>query len=277
MVNKLQGNFMSLSWFKKSLDTSLFSKQRQCSIKIETPAFLQVSFGVWSQSMYHPMPQNITLSHAHASKEQRLPSHPRSGLLWPVLLYVKQSARNKVDLVMLAHPPAARNTHKHNRVYAHSNTGSPLTSHKLFSSCRPPHINAHTRTSEGPMYVRALSKHGFGCYMLQLLPDGLGENILRLLFSLAHRKPSCETGRRRESRREREWGKRVRHISKSVINLKSSTNDPCQPLFLNDCIVPFPFSIYMKVPWIKNVFFVCCYVFKTSSLSVYQNPIISSL
>lgn len=87
------------------------------------------------------------------------------------------------------------------------------------------------------MYVRALSKHSFGCYMLQLLPDGLGENILRLLFSLAHRKPSCETGRRRE----REWGRRVRHISKSVINLKSGTNDPCQPLFLNDCIVPFPF------------------------------------
>lgn len=32
------------------------------------------------------------------------------------------------------------------------------------------------------MYVRALSKHSYSCYMLQLLPDGLRENILSLLF-----------------------------------------------------------------------------------------------
>lgn len=32
------------------------------------------------------------------------------------------------------------------------------------------------------MYVRALSKHSYGCYMLQLLPDGVGEKTLRLLF-----------------------------------------------------------------------------------------------
>lgn len=50
------------------------------------------------------------------------------------------------------------------------------------------------------MYVRALSKHSYGCYMLQLLPDGVGEKTLRLLFSLAPCTPSCKT--KRETQRD---------------------------------------------------------------------------
>lgn len=66
------------------------------------------------------MPQIITLSHANAPKEQRQPNHPRSALLWPVLLYVKQCAGDKVDLVMLAHHPEAWKTHKRKHVCTHT-------------------------------------------------------------------------------------------------------------------------------------------------------------
>lgn len=140
------------------------------------------------------MPLIITLSHANAPKEQRLPNHPRSVLLCSVPLYVKHCADDKVDLVMLAHHPAAWKKHKYEHVCARTQTHTltqALSSHMLFFSFlspalsfSPPHEHTHTntRTSEGPMYVRALSKHSYGCYMLQLLPDGLGENVLRLLF-----------------------------------------------------------------------------------------------
>lgn len=145
------------------------------------------------------MPQIITLSHANAPKEQRQPNHPRSALLWPVLLYVKQCAGDKVDLVMLAHHPEAWKTHKRKHVCTHTHGHACTLTHthtkrhtdSLLSSVTcsfppfslsHPYINAHTWASEGPMYVRALSKHSYGCYMLQLLPDGLGENILSLLF-----------------------------------------------------------------------------------------------
>lgn len=96
---------------------------------------------------------------------------------------------------MLAHHPAATNTHKYKHVHTHSviKTLSSHQSHAFFLLSlfiSHPHINTHAHThrgtSEGPTYVRALSKHIYGCYMLQLLPDGLGENLLRLFFLLAH-------------------------------------------------------------------------------------------
>lgn len=90
-------------------------------------------------------------------------------------------------------------------MYTHTVTQtllSPVTC--SFPPVTPPHKRTHaqTRTSEGPMYVRALSKHSFGCYMLQLLPDGLGENILGLLFHWHTVHPPVRLG---EGEREREW------------------------------------------------------------------------
>lgn len=49
------------------------------------------------------------------------------------------------------------------------------------------------------MYVRALSKHSYGCYMLQLLPDGVGEKTLRLLF---HWHPAHPLVKPREKERD---------------------------------------------------------------------------
>ena len=121
----------------------------------------------------------------------------------PELVYVKHCAGDKVDLVMLAHHPAAKNTHQQKHVYTLTVTHSLYTqqSHALFLlslSLFLPHINA--RTSEGLMYVRALSKQSYGCYMLQLLPDGVREDILRLLFHWHNLHPPV---RPRDGERER--------------------------------------------------------------------------
>lgn len=51
------------------------------------------------------------------------------------------------------------------------------------------------------MYVRALSKHSYGCSMLQLLPDGVREKTLRLLF---HWHPAHPLVKPRERERERD-------------------------------------------------------------------------
>lgn len=53
------------------------------------------------------------------------------------------------------------------------------------------------------MNVRALSKHSYSCYMLKLLPDGLGENYIKAAFSLVHRTASSETQRWRWERNEK--------------------------------------------------------------------------
>lgn len=57
------------------------------------------------------MPQIITLSHANGPEEQRLPCS---------LLYVKQCADDKVDLVVLAHHTAAWKTDRREQVSTHT-------------------------------------------------------------------------------------------------------------------------------------------------------------
>lgn len=99
------------------------------------------------------MPLIITLSHTNAPKDHWLLNHPHSAPLWTVPLYVKQCADDKVDLVMLAHHPAAWKTHK--REHGHTRTPSnadflvsPVTCVLLLYSPPQKHTltQPHTRT-----------------------------------------------------------------------------------------------------------------------------------
>ena len=165
------------------------------------------------------MPQIITLSHVNAPKEQRQPNHPRSALLWPVLLYVKQCAGDKVDLVMLAHHPAAWKTHKRKHVcvhghaptHAHTHTHthkathmlSPLISHMLlpsFLSFSPPHQRTYSSV-RGPHVCQSFIQTQLRLLHATIITRWTRGKHIKSAFSLAHCAPSCEPRRWRERER----------------------------------------------------------------------------
>lgn len=145
--------------------------------------------------------------------------------------------------------------------HTHSNTDallslvtcSPSPSHS------PPHKRMRAQRTRcerhgGPLYVRAPSKHSYGCYMLQLLPDGLEENILGL-FSHWHiaRPPRRDGGARRGTEEMRGgggggWQEGNVKIYIQFKMQKRSSTDPRPPIVLSDCKFPGPFSsVYSEV------------------------------
>lgn len=123
-------------------------------------------------------------------RSRGLPNLPRSALLWSAILYVKQCADDNVDLVMLAHHPAAWK--------AQHSFSPPLASHMLLSLFRS-HINTHTHiysvSVRGPHVCQSFIQTRLRLLHATIITRWTWGKHIKPAFSLANCAPSSETWR----------------------------------------------------------------------------------